>query len=144
MEYIRKIISNISFEDKTIDVKIPNINESREDIIKNYELNNAFFLHTDKNTALTNIVSKDIRTIKIVNIISKQIIRGIININYNFLKFNFIIINKKYKSIEELYLSITNKQDYNSMIDNFNNHNYFVNVIISEIDNNNNLLCKII
>lgn len=144
MEYIRKIISNISFEDKTTDVKIPNINESREDIIKNYELNNAFFLHTDKNTALTNIVSKDIRTIKIVNIISKQIIRGIININYNFLKFNFVIINKKYSSIEELYLSITNKQDYNSMIDNFNNHNYFVNVIITEIDNNNNLLCKII
>lgn len=144
MEYIRKIISNISFKDKTIDVKIPNINESHEDIIKNYELNNAFFLHTDKNTALTNIVSKDIRTIKIVNIISKQIIRGIININYNFLKFNFVIINKKYKSIEALYLSITNKQDYNSMIDNFNNYNYFVNVIISEIDNNNNLLCKII
>lgn len=144
MEYIRKIISNISFEDKTIDLKTPNINESREDIIKNYELNNAFFLHTDKNTALTNIVSKDIRTIKIVNIISKQIIRGIININYNFLKFNFVIINKKYSSIEELYLSITNKQDYNSMIDNFNNHNYFVNVIITEIDNNNNLLCKII
>ena len=79
-----------------------------------------------------------------VNILSNNCIRGIININYNFLKFNFIISNKNFLTIKELYYYITKNDNIESMIDNFNNNNYFVEIIIYEINKDNILLCNII
>ena len=118
----------------------------------NYELNNNFFLHTDKNTPLhtdkntplTNIISDNVYKVKVVNVLSENKINGIININSNFLKFNFIILNKNFSTKEELYYYISHNNDIETMIYTFNNHNYFINIIISEITKKNFVLCNII
>lgn len=121
-----------------------NKEEIKDDIIKNYELNNIFLLHTDKNTPLTNIISNNVCKVKVVNVLSENKIKGIININSNFLKFNFIILNKIFSSKEDLYYSISGNNDIEMMIDEFNNYNYFINIIIIEINKNNFVLCNII
>ena len=133
-------------EKKTNDIKVSlnNINNNDKKEIKIYELYKSFLLHTDKNTPLTNIISDNICKIKVVNILSKNKIKGIININYNFLKFNFIILNKNFSTKEELYYFITQTNDIESMLVNFNNYNYFINVMICELNKNNYLLCNII
>lgn len=86
------------------------INCNYNNDIRNYELNNTFLLHTDKNTQLTNIISDNICKVNVVNILSNNKIKGIININYN-----FIILNKKFSRIEELYYYITQNNDIESM-----------------------------
>lgn len=153
MNYLKKFISELKINkeknnnnENTYVIKhINNDNDFKyNDNIKNYELNNTFFLHTDKNTPLTNIISDNICKVKVVNILSNNCIRGIININYNFLKFNFIISNKNFLTIKELYYYITKNDNIESMIDNFNNNNYFVEIIIYEINKDNILLCDII
>tara|TARA_B110001450_G_scaffold100641_1_gene95345 strand:- start:1611 stop:2003 length:393 start_codon:yes stop_codon:yes gene_type:complete len=121
-----------------------NKEEIKDNIIKNYELNNIFLLHTDKNTPLTNIISNNVCKVKVVNVLSENKIKGIININSNFLKFNFIILNKIFSSKEDLYYSISGNNDIEMMIDEFNNYNYFINIIIIEINKNNFVLCNII
>lgn len=153
MNYLKKFISEFKINKEKNNNNentyvIKNINYDNDlkynDNIKNYELNNTFFLHTDKNTPLTNIISDNICKVKVVNILSNNCIRGIININYNFLKFNFIISNKNFLTIKELYYYITKNDNIESMIDNFNNNNYFVEIIIYEINKDNILLCNII
>ena len=147
MNYLKKFISEFKINkennnnENTYVIKIINYDN---DNIKNYELNNRFFLYTDKNTPLTNIISDNICKVKVVNILSNNSIRGIININYNFLKFNFIISNKNFLTIKELYYHITKNNNIELMIDNFNNNNYFINIIIYEINKDNMLLCNII
>jgi len=148
MNYLKKFISDIKInEEKTNNNNtsiLKTINCNYNNDIKNYELNNTFLLHTDKNTPLTNIISDNICKVKVVNILSNNKIKGIININYNFLKFNFIILNKKFSRIEELYYYITQSNDIESMTDNFNNNNYFIDIIIYEINKDNILLCNIV
>ena len=143
MNYLKKFISDIKFNNEEI---TDNINKSQYDnnSIKNYELNNTFSLHTDKNTPLTNIISNNVYKVKVVNVLSLNKIKGIININSNFLKFNFIILNKIFSTKKELYYFISNNNDIETMIDKFNNDNYFINVIITEINKKNCLLCNII
>lgn len=143
MNFIKKVLSsanNIVNDDSNVNniIKINNVK------IKNYELDNAFFLHTDKNTPLCDIISDNILTIKVVNVIEKNKIRGIINVNYNFLKFNIILLNKKFVNINDLYFSLTNSNDIDNMLNHFNNNNIFINAKIKNIDINNNLLCEII
>lgn len=147
MNYLKKFISHIKIneEKKDNNTYIPKtINYNYNNDIKNYELNNTFLLHTDKNTPLTKIISDNICIVKIVNIISNNKIKGVININYNFLKFNFLISNKFFSTIEELYYYITKSNDIELMIDNFNNNNYFINIKIYEINKDNLVLCNII
>tara|TARA_B110000259_G_C14032387_1_gene407295 strand:- start:84 stop:569 length:486 start_codon:yes stop_codon:yes gene_type:complete len=142
MNYIKKFISEIKLNNEEI---TDNINKSYYDkSIKNYELNNTFFLHTDKNTPLTNIISDNVYKVKVVNVLSENKIKGIININSNFLKFNFIILNKNFSTKEELYYYISHNNDIETMIDIFNNDNYFINIIINEINKKNFVLCNII
>jgi len=143
MNYIKKVLSGANYivnEDSNFNniIKINNVK------IKNYELDNAFFLHRDKNTPLCDIISDNILTIKVVNVIEKNKIRGIINVNYNFLKFNIILLNKKFVNINDLYFSLTNSNDIDNMLNHFNNNNIFINAKIKNIDINNNLLCEII
>ena len=142
MNYIKKFISDIKLNNENI---TDNINKSYYDsTINNYELNNTFFLHTDKNTPLTNIISDNVYKVKVVNVLTDNKIKGIININSNFLKFNFIILNKNFSTKEELYYFISNNKDIETMLYEFNNHNYFIRVMITEINKKNYVLCNII
>tara|TARA_B110000858_G_scaffold128142_1_gene145737 strand:+ start:1324 stop:1737 length:414 start_codon:yes stop_codon:yes gene_type:complete len=135
---LNKLLSFINNNDKNEEIKVNNNKK-----IKNNESDKSFFLYTDKNTPLVNLISNEKHRIKIVNILSNNKVKGVININNNFLKFNIIIENKEFVSIKDIYIYITKKNDLEYMLDNFNNNNYFINIIINEIDKKNNLLCNI-
>ena len=86
-------------------------------------------VHTDKNTDLFNINNKKF-ICKVVNILSGNKIRVIININNNYLKFNIILNNTIDNNItssrERLYNIITNNDDISNIYYILNNHSYTV------------------
>jgi hypothetical protein len=102
--------------------------------------------HTDKNTSLFNINYKNFTT-KVVNILSGNKIRVIINIDNNYLKFN-VILNKTLDvniigSKERLYNLITNDDDIENIYFILNNSNYLVNLTTYYFDKEGNIVADV-
>lgn len=102
--------------------------------------------HTDKNTSLFNINYKNFIG-KVVNILSGNKIRVIINIDNNYLKFN-IILNKTLDiniigSKDRLYNLITNDDDIENIYFILNNSNYLVNLTTYYFDKEGNIVADV-
>ena len=102
--------------------------------------------HTDKNTSLFNINYKKF-TGKVVNILSGNKIRVIINIDNNYLKFN-IILNRTLDvniigSKNRLYNLITNDDEIENIYFILNNKNYLVNLTTYYFDKDGNIVADV-
>jgi hypothetical protein len=102
--------------------------------------------HTDKNTSLFNINYKKF-TGKVVNILSGNKIRVIINIDNNYLKFN-VILNRTLDlniigSKNRLYNLITNDNEIENIYFILNNKNYLVNLTTYYFDKDGNIVADI-
>lgn len=102
--------------------------------------------HTDKNTSLFNINYKNFIG-KVVNILSGNKIRVIINIDNNYLKFN-VILNKTLDiyiigSKDRLYNLITNNDDIENIYFILNNSNYLVNLTTYYFDKEGNIVADV-
>lgn len=102
--------------------------------------------HTDKNTSLFNINYKKF-TGKVVNILSGNKIRVIINIDNNYLKFN-VILNRTLDlniigSKNRLYNLITNDDEIENIYFILNNKNYLVNLTTYYFDKDGNIVADV-
>lgn len=102
--------------------------------------------HTDKNTSLFNINYKKF-TGKVVNILSGNKIRVIINIDNNYLKFN-VLLNRTLDlniigSKNRLYNLITNDDEIENIYFILNNKNYLVNLTTYYFDKDGNIVADV-
>ncbi len=102
--------------------------------------------HTDKNTSLFNINYKKF-TGKVVNILSGNKIRVIINIDNYYLKFN-VILNRTLDvniigSKNRLYNLITNDDEIENIYFILNNKNYLVNLTTYYFDKDGNIVADV-
>lgn len=102
--------------------------------------------HTDKNTSLFNINYKKF-TGKVVNILSGNKIRVIINIDNNYLKFN-VILNRTLDvniigSKNRIYNLITNDDEIENIYFILNNKNYLVNLTTYYFDKDGNIVADV-
>jgi|UniRef100_A0A6C0JTS0 hypothetical protein len=102
--------------------------------------------HTDKNTSLFNINYKKF-TGKVVNILSGNKIRVIINIDNNYLKFNVILNRTLDQNIigskNRLYNLITNDDEIENIYFILNNKNYLVNLSTYYFDKDGNIVADV-
>jgi len=104
------------------------------------------YKHTDKNTSLFNINYKKF-TGKVVNILSGNKIRVIINIDNNYLKFNVILNRTLDQNIigskNRLYNLITNDDEIENIYFILNNKNYLVNLSTYYFDKDGNIVADV-